>query len=178
VQRNNYLAAIDRITDQFPKIVTLTLLREQQLQSATPVLQHYISIPLFHLANVIAAAPPEPAATKGSALYSQLQALITEHAVQYRKSGFYAAKLGVDIRKLNTVTRAVTGKRLAELIAEHLINNAKHLLADSDMLIKEIAYESGFASPDLFNHFFRQHTGLTPSSFRSGMQITTIKNAD
>ena len=46
------------------------------------------------------------------------------------------------------------------------INQAKNLLCQSNMLVKQVADELGFPEQFTFRKFFKQHTGLSPRAFR------------
>jgi AraC-like DNA-binding protein len=43
---------------------------------------------------------------------------------------------------------------------------ARHELKFTDKLIKEIAYQLGFSSPDYFSYFLKKHTKSSPSQVR------------
>lgn len=59
-----------------------------------------------------------------------------------------------------------TGYSPYEYIIMIRINHAKKLLKTSNMLIKEIAYETGFNSESNFVTSFKDHTHYTPKEFR------------
>jgi AraC-like DNA-binding protein len=48
-----------------------------------------------------------------------------------------------------------------------MLLEAKRKTVFTDLSTKEIAYETGFKDPAYFNRFFKLHTNLTPSEFRS-----------
>ena len=54
-----------------------------------------------------------------------------------------------------------------QFIKEIKLKSAKNLLLSTDLLIKNIAYDSGFSDPDYFTKAFKKETGLTPSEFRN-----------
>ncbi len=60
-----------------------------------------------------------------------------------------------------------TGYSPYEYITMIRLNYAKSLLKTSKLLVKEIAFQSGFNSESNFVSSFKQHTNLTPSEFRS-----------
>ena len=57
------------------------------------------------------------------------------------------------------------GSVRAEIQAAHL-HRAKELLSRSDMPMKRVAVESGFASTDYFAYVFRKTEGVSPADFR------------
>jgi AraC family transcriptional regulator len=69
-------------------------------------------------------------------------------------------------RKLSTCFRNTTGKTLRRYAAEIRIRKAIALLADQHLLIKQVAYASGFQNAAAFTAAFRKEVGLTPEEFR------------
>ena len=75
------------------------------------------------------------------------------------------------VRQVNVLTRRATGKRLAELIHARILTEAERLLADTPLMIKEIAYELDFSGPDAFIHFYKNHRGIRPGDFRARQKV-------
>jgi len=46
------------------------------------------------------------------------------------------------------------------------LDRARLLLADKRLSIKDVAAQLNFSSEFYFSHFFRHHTGITPTQFR------------
>lgn len=81
----------------------------------------------------------------------------------------YAAELCVSQGHLNRIVKASTGKSAGAWIDIAKIGKAKRLLRDSDMPVAEIASAIGMDDPSYFSRFFKNHTTLTPLSFRKKM---------
>ena len=47
------------------------------------------------------------------------------------------------------------------------LTRAAHLLRDTGMAAKEVAWACGFATPSYFSRCFRQHHGVTPKTWRA-----------
>lgn len=69
-------------------------------------------------------------------------------------------------RTLSTLFKNTTGRTLRQHVADAHIQRAKLLLGDEALLIKQIAYRSGFRSAAAFGEAFRRATGLTPLQYR------------
>lgn len=67
---------------------------------------------------------------------------------------------------LSTVVKAKTGRTVGEWTAAKLAAEARGLLLDRGVAVKEVAYRLGFSEPTAFSRFFKRETGLTPSAFR------------
>lgn len=64
--------------------------------------------------------------------------------------------------------RQASGEHLVSHITRQRMARAAHLLTESDMAGKEIAWACGFATQSYFIRTFREHFGTTPKAWRSG----------
>ncbi|MCS3798463.1 helix-turn-helix domain-containing protein [Niastella sp. OAS944] len=84
-----------------------------------------------------------------------------------RSPNDFAKHMSVHVNHLNRALKLTTGKTTTEHIAQRLADEAKVLLKHSNWNISEISYVLGFEDAANFNHFFKKHTAVSPSSFRS-----------
>lgn len=68
--------------------------------------------------------------------------------------------------------KAAVGITVQDYITEMRLKKAKTLLADSDLTIKQIALNCGFANEYYFSNFFRKHQSISPSEFRAMARST------
>lgn len=61
------------------------------------------------------------------------------------------------------------GKTPYEYIIDLKLNRAKNLLINTNLMIKQIAFELGFSDEHYFSYLFKEKTGKTPSQFRKGL---------
>ncbi len=80
----------------------------------------------------------------------------------------YAASLGVTPTHLTRVCRESCGRTASDFLADRKIAEARRLLADTRLPVKQIAAGLGFASPAYFTRSFQARTGATPMTFRRG----------
>ncbi len=67
---------------------------------------------------------------------------------------------------LRALFRQVQQETLQDFLQRTRLDQARLLLADSRLSIKEAARRLDFRGEDYFSHWFRRHTGQTPSAFR------------
>ena len=67
---------------------------------------------------------------------------------------------------LSSVIKIKTGKSIGTWIHEKTIIEAKAMLRNSSLSVKEVAYRLGFGESTHFSAYFRKHTGLSPVSYR------------
>src|SRR5258706_8669645 len=78
----------------------------------------------------------------------------------------YADEQHLHPNYFNTVIKSKTGKSVGAWIIYKTIAEAKSLLTNSDLSIKEIAYRLGFAESPHFSNYFKKHTETSPALYR------------
>lgn len=101
-----------------------------------------------------------------SELYDAFMNLLATHSHQQHDVQFYADNLIIGTRYLNQITNQTVGKGPKTIIAEYLVNEAKLLLDNTSLSVKEISDKLGFQTVTRFCTFFRHYTGKTPSNIR------------
>ena len=100
-------------------------------------------------------------------LVKQFADEVEQHFRSEKSVSFYAARLNVHPNYLNSVIRANTGFTAKESIQNRLILEAKYLLRNTSLSIKEIAHQIGFADPNYFGVFFKRSEHNSPALYRS-----------
>ena len=67
---------------------------------------------------------------------------------------------------LSSVIKSKTGKSVSTWIIEKTIGEAKSMLKNTSMSVKEIAYRLGFIESTHFSNYFKKHTGVPPVPYR------------
>lgn len=78
----------------------------------------------------------------------------------------FAEKLGVTPTHLTRACRQSSGKSASRLLSDRVHYEARRLLTETDLPIKEVAERLGFSSAAYFSRAFQNHTGQSPSAFR------------
>lgn len=78
----------------------------------------------------------------------------------------YADDQNLHPNYLSNVIKAKTGKAIGIWIAEKTIAEAKALLQNSSISIKEIGFRLGFSEPAHFSNYFKKHNNVSPAAFR------------
>lgn len=109
--------------------------------------------------------PREDAATRLAAAYA---ALVEQDFHSAKTVRDYAQVLGVTPTHLSRVCNKACGRPASAILADRVHYEARRLLTETHMPVKDIAAALGFASPAYFTRAFSLHTGRTPTSFRRG----------
>jgi len=78
----------------------------------------------------------------------------------------YAAALGVTATHLSRCCKAASGRTASVLLHDRLHYEARKMLRDTRLPIKDVAASLGFRSAAYFTRAFQHQTGQTPSAFR------------
>jgi AraC family transcriptional regulator, transcriptional activator of pobA len=78
----------------------------------------------------------------------------------------YAQALHLHPNYLNTVIKSKTGKPVGAWIIEKTIVEAKSLLSNSDISIKEVAWRLGFEEAPHFSNYFKKYVSVSPVLYR------------
>lgn len=93
--------------------------------------------------------------------------LLAHHHKIGRGVNFYADQLCLTPKYLTTLVRTASGKSAKTWIDDFIISDAMFLLKHSDKSIQQIADALNFPNQSFFGKFFKEHTGCSPSNFRS-----------
>lgn len=95
-------------------------------------------------------------------------------ALEYIKANYMKELMVNDLAKICCLSpsrfihlfKEQTGITFSNYLVQCKIEEAKNLLATSNMSIYHVAYHSGFMSQSYFGSIFRKHTGMTPREYR------------
>jgi AraC family transcriptional activator of pobA len=112
--------------------------------------------------------------SRGSLIVKNFKVILETHYRNLRKGiadkvfriNEYADALNLHPNYLNTVIKAKTGKPVGTWITEKTIAEAKSLLRNSDISIKEIAHRLGFVESPHFSNYFKKYTAVSPVLYR------------
>lgn len=80
---------------------------------------------------------------------------------------YYAEALSMTPDNLTKIIKELTQKTAKQFIVEAVILEAKNLLRNEDLNISNISEELQFATYSSFSKFFKRHTSLSPSEYRT-----------
>ncbi len=110
-----------------------------------------------------------PRAQAASGLLKRFKELLNQHHTRWHAATDYANALNVSADHLNRVVKSLVGKTVKEMIQSRIVMAAKRQLYFTDLSAKEIGYALGFSEPANFSSFFKNCTGVSPSSFRRSL---------
>lgn len=88
--------------------------------------------------------------------------------VKHRTVEAYANDLYISPKYLTTICKKNSGKTANEWITEHVLEDIRYYLKQTDLSIKQICNQLGFPNPSFFGKYVKDHFGMTPMEFRKG----------
>lgn len=98
---------------------------------------------------------------------NRFRTLVFEHCNKERTVSYYADKLCITPKYLNTLVKEATGKSAWHFINEAVILEIKARLKSSSETILQISESMNFPNPSFFSKYFRKNTGMTPTEYRA-----------
>ncbi len=99
-------------------------------------------------------------------LFLRFKNLVEANFTKSRNADFYASKLNITYKHLNSVCKDIVDITAKNFIDEFVVLEAKRRLINSSIKSNELAYRLGFNEPTNFVKYFKKFTGLTPNSFK------------
>lgn len=116
------------------------------------------------------ALPIEYAHSVDDPIVFQALQLIWNHSYRELRVSDVAAQLPVSRRTLERKFSAIMKRSIREEIMRCRIARSKHLLTNTQLPLKHIAYSVGFPSADGMNKIFQREQGVTPKEYRSSFR--------
>lgn len=99
-------------------------------------------------------------------IFQRFISLVNTYSKTERNVSFYADKLCLTPRYLNTVIRQASQQTVMDWINQSIILEAKVLLKHSNRLVYQISDELNFPNPSFFSKFFKRMIGMTPQEYQ------------
>ena len=86
--------------------------------------------------------------------------------VKHRTVEWYANELCISPKYLSALCKKNSGKTANEWITEHVLEDIRYYLKQTDYSIKQVCDMLGFPNPSFFGRYVKEHFGQTPAYFR------------
>ncbi len=87
--------------------------------------------------------------------------------VKRQKVESYAKELCISPKYLTAVCKKNSGKTANEWITEHVLEDIRYYLKQTDLSLKQICDRLGFPNQSFFGKYVKDHFGMTPMEFRN-----------
>jgi AraC-like DNA-binding protein len=160
-----------RIPETHPVIVELLTL-QNSLEPVHVMSPHEGSALVFAVINMLAETHEKKhSENHSSQLILKAQQMIISRIHEKVSCGRVAAELNISREHFSRIFKQQTGVTPNEFIARRKIIHACHLLKDTRMNCKEIAFSVGYETPANFIRAFKGYQKITPLQFRKNGAI-------
>lgn len=111
-------------------------------------------------------ASSQSASTPVDALFRRFLDIVNKSPLTHRSVEDVASELCVSPKYLSAVCRKLSGKSANEWMREHLLEEIRYYLKNTDMQFKQISDRLGFSNPSFFGKYVKKYFGMTPSALR------------
>jgi len=133
------------------------------------IIHHAFNLFMFELAVIARKYRGENSfkLTRKEEILMSFLKVLPEHFKEERSVQFYANLLFITPKHLTKTVKELTNKTCGKFIDDMVIMEAKLLLNDMSLSVGNVADLLHFSDQFFFSKFFKNHTGLTPTEFRT-----------
>ncbi|SNQ43178.1 substrate-binding domain-containing protein [Cellulophaga lytica] len=146
-------------------------------QSIKSLLYNREKLRYYYLNNVHKINPHEKFDAKDQEFILKINSIIEQNI---DNSSFsveaMAETLNISRVQLYRKIKAIIGVNISDYILDFRLSKAKNLLINSQLSISEIAYATGFSSPNYFSTNFKTKFNITPKEYRKDLTNNNINN--
>lgn len=104
--------------------------------------------------------------TQGNNIFQQFLDLVNSNDSKSHTVEDFASELCISPKYLSVICKKASGKTANEWIREHILEEIRYYLKQTDLPVKQVADQLGFANPSFFGKYVKEHFGMTPMQFR------------
>ena len=110
--------------------------------------------------------PESESTVRGEQLVEKFVRMVNEDCGRNRLVEYYAGRLNITPKYLSTLVRNTLGRTPTDVIKVVTMKEIERRLRYSTDSIKQISIALNFPNTSFFGKYFKQHSGMTPNSFR------------
>lgn len=173
---------IKYITIPYPRILRtaeyledIVQISQADLPLRARITRWLLSVHLAELITILKTTPDEHCDSEEPFKITKVKQLIQIHANDPKLNVCKLAEMMLcSADYLSHLFHSQTGVTLSVYINHYRIAQAKYLLQNTTMNIKEIAHAVGYTNPDYFGQLFRAAIGQAPARYRQSYIFTSI----
>lgn len=103
---------------------------------------------------------------QGDGLFQRFLTVLGNSKVKHRTVESYASELCISPKYLTVVCKKNSGRTANDWITEHVMEDIRYYLRQTDLSIKQVCDQMGFPNASFFGKYVKEHFGMTPVQFR------------
>ena len=156
----------------FYELLSACFAKPYDIPYRTDVIQSLLRGAVLGLCGALKRMAPEvdsqPQATGTSAVhFHHFLDLLNKEGGKHRPVEYYANELCISPKYLSVICKKYSGKTANEWITEHVLDDIRYYLRQTDLSMKQICSLLGFPNTSFFGKYVKEHFGMTPVQFRN-----------
>lgn len=143
---------------------TSRVIRQELIHSKSEVLTYTMLDAYFADNNMLLVATD-----RRSDIFQQFMLSLYRDFRHVRDVETYASRQCLSPRYFSSIIKEKSGMLPSDIIADLVIAEARQMLADPRLSIKQIATALNFPSQSFFGKYFKRRTGISPRQYRDGI---------
>ncbi len=108
----------------------------------------------------------EERASRADIIFTQFIKLVGEHCRVQRRVAWYAQQMHITPKYLSEMVKQASKRTPNEWIDNYVTLELRVLLKNTTLSIHDIAVKMNFPNQSFLGKYFKEHTGMSPSSYR------------
>ena len=157
-----------RFFEQFYELLQSCIQKPADTPFRTDVIQALLRAAILGICGALRRVAPATSevASSGSSHFQRFLDLLHAEHNKHRTVESYANELCISPKYLSVICKKQSGKTANEWITEHVMEDIRYCLKETDLSIKQISDRLGFPNPSFFGKYVREHLGMTPNEYR------------
>ena len=109
--------------------------------------------------------------SRGEQIFVRFMQALGKDYTRRRTVAEYAGDAALSVRHFSTLIHQYSGRTPMQWIKTFTISQAKSLLMQRELPVKEIAQQLGFPEQFTFRKYFKTHAGVSPTEYRKGLKM-------
>lgn len=152
--------------DAFRLIITSS---REQYPYRSEVIQGMLRVVILVLSGALSTMIPAKGGQRPTptlSLFQRFLDLLSKKSLKSHNVEDFASELCVSPKYLSVVCKKNSHKTAGQWIREHMLEEIRYYLKNTDLSMKQVADQLGFANPSFFGKYVKEHFGMTPLQFR------------
>lgn len=104
-------------------------------------------------------------------IVNEFTQLVEQYGAQEHQVLFYANRLHLSSKYLQTIVRQITGRTVYSWVNDVILTRAKQMLGSGQYTLQQVANELRFCDQSYFGVFFKRETGMTPRQYQNSQSV-------
>lgn len=175
-EQYNYLEPLIKALQQRMLIAKEQNISIQRLRLTSELIKSWGQTLCYEVLNIYFSYQPSQllSQNKKDKIFQNFMITLFQYYHQEHDVTFYADKQCLSPRYFSAVIKEKSGNSALQWIIQMVITEAKQLLENTDLSIKEIAAKLNFPTQSFFGKYFKQYVGISPKEYRNKQLMSPL----